>query len=155
MGWGCAWWLPPWTLEEFIGPVKTRGGGGIYDIFARERPLLRGEFMLPTGDCDLWLYLQGIFFICIGTTFTANNYFSPLCVFFFFFFKRCCFCCFSHWATEFWGRRGSRSPDASSSDSQASAQRWAAARVAWHAVLPEHPDVAELLGLRHWSSAAR
>lgn len=67
-------------------PLKLKEGGGIYDIFARERPLLRGEFMLPTGDGDLWLYLQGIFFICIGTAFTANNYFSPLCVLFCYFF---------------------------------------------------------------------
>lgn len=39
--------------------------------------------MLPLGDCDLWLYLHGIF-ICIAMAFTTNNYFSPLCVFFFF-----------------------------------------------------------------------
>lgn len=39
------------------------------------------------GDCDLWLYLQGIF-ICIGTAFITNNYSPPPPRFFVGFFLR-------------------------------------------------------------------
>lgn len=114
--------------------------------------------MLPTFDCDLWLYLQGIFLFALAQLLQPTIISPPsvFCFVFFFFFLNA-----AVFVVSVIRQQNSGADEALAALTPPPQTRRHRRSAGQRRVLlgtqsyPEHPDVAELLGLHRSSSAAR